>query len=176
MAVSSISPTGMSAALRALDNTPASMFDCVQSANTCQRFFTPPTIISKTIAQTNPGISTALGCGLTAFDNIPSVTAFLPSDSALVAALKGSCSLSAANAKALLDNHVIVGEVVYSPSIVDGAFFKTVAGKDITISIINGVKYVNGAKVLRQDIATTNGVIHIIDKVRHLEEYLDAVS
>jgi uncharacterized surface protein with fasciclin (FAS1) repeats len=47
----------------------------------------------------------------------------------------------------------------------DGKFAKTVNGKDIKISIDNGV-YLNGAsKVVSTDISCTNGVIHVIDSV-----------
>ena len=41
---------------------------------------------------------------------------------------------------------------------------KTVNGQAITISTEDGVK-VDGAKVLKTDIETSNGVIHVIDSV-----------
>jgi uncharacterized surface protein with fasciclin (FAS1) repeats len=41
---------------------------------------------------------------------------------------------------------------------------KTVQGSDITISTTGGVS-VNNAKVIKTDIAASNGVIHVIDTV-----------
>jgi uncharacterized surface protein with fasciclin (FAS1) repeats len=41
---------------------------------------------------------------------------------------------------------------------------KTVQGQEITIDATDGVK-VNGAKVVKADIETSNGVIHVIDTV-----------
>ena len=40
----------------------------------------------------------------------------------------------------------------------------TVQGGDVTIDLDNGVM-VNDASVVQADIETTNGVIHVIDKV-----------
>jgi uncharacterized surface protein with fasciclin (FAS1) repeats len=41
---------------------------------------------------------------------------------------------------------------------------KTVQGQDVTIDATDGVK-INGAKVVKADIETSNGVIHVIDTV-----------
>jgi uncharacterized surface protein with fasciclin (FAS1) repeats len=41
----------------------------------------------------------------------------------------------------------------------------TVNGKDVTINITDGKVTVNGAEVVIADIATDNGVIHVINKV-----------
>jgi uncharacterized surface protein with fasciclin (FAS1) repeats len=56
--------------------------------------------------------------------------------------------------------------VAYSPSLVDGAFFKAGNGEDITITVkADGTKYANGIKIVRQDIIVENGVVHIVDGV-----------
>jgi uncharacterized surface protein with fasciclin (FAS1) repeats len=55
--------------------------------------------------------------------------------------------------------------VAYSPSLVDGAFFKAGNGEDITIEVKNGTKFANGIKIVQQDIIVENGVVHIIDGV-----------
>jgi len=44
-------------------------------------------------------------------------------------------------------------------------YAKTVQGENITITSINGTLMVNGAKVINEDIKTSNGVIHVIDTV-----------
>ena len=41
---------------------------------------------------------------------------------------------------------------------------KTVEGSEITIDATNGVM-INNAKVIKADIETSNGVIHVIDTV-----------
>jgi len=56
--------------------------------------------------------------------------------------------------------------VAYSPSLVDGAFFKAGNGEDITITVTaDGVKFANGIQIVQQDIIVENGVVHIIDGV-----------
>lgn len=56
--------------------------------------------------------------------------------------------------------------VAYSPSLVDGAFFKAANGEDITITVDrNGTKFANGVKIVQQDVIVENGVVHIIDGV-----------
>ncbi len=42
---------------------------------------------------------------------------------------------------------------------------KTVNGKSVTIMDHNGAVMVDNAKVIKTDIAASNGVIHVIDSV-----------
>jgi len=42
---------------------------------------------------------------------------------------------------------------------------KTTEGQSITIKTMNGGVMVNDAHVIKADIATSNGVIHVIDTV-----------
>jgi uncharacterized surface protein with fasciclin (FAS1) repeats len=63
----------------------------------------------------------------------------------------------------ILTFHVVSGKVTAA----DAAKLtsaKTVQGQEITIDATDGVK-VNGAKVVKADIETPNGVIHVIDTV-----------
>ena len=48
--------------------------------------------------------------------------------------------------------------------VVKQSSLKTVQGQSITIDTKGGAK-VNGANIVKTDIATDNGVIHVIDKV-----------
>ena len=46
----------------------------------------------------------------------------------------------------------------------DGASYQTLANETLTISIKNGVYFVNGAKIISSNTILTNGVAHVIDK------------
>jgi uncharacterized surface protein with fasciclin (FAS1) repeats len=63
----------------------------------------------------------------------------------------------------VLTYHVLAGKFMAADVIkLDSA--KTVNGQSVTIAAINGVK-VDGANVVKTDIETDNGVIHVIDSV-----------
>ncbi|MEL6919441.1 MAG: fasciclin domain-containing protein [Pseudomonadota bacterium] len=64
---------------------------------------------------------------------------------------------------AILTYHVVPGKVM-STDLSDDMTAATVQGEDITIDLDNGVM-VNDATVVTADIETSNGVIHVIDKV-----------
>lgn len=63
----------------------------------------------------------------------------------------------------VLTYHVLPGKVM-AADVVKLTSAKTVQGKSVTIATINGVK-VDGANVIKTDIETDNGVIHVIDSV-----------
>ena len=65
--------------------------------------------------------------------------------------------------QSILTYHVVPGKVM-AAQVVNLTSAKTVNGQAITISTGDGVK-VDGAKVLKTDIETSNGVIHVIDSV-----------
>ncbi|WP_235801766.1 fasciclin domain-containing protein [Ureibacillus manganicus] len=64
--------------------------------------------------------------------------------------------------KDILLYHVVPGKVL-SSDLKDGMKVKTLAGKEVTISL-NPVQ-VNESNVVKPDIEATNGVIHVIDAV-----------
>ena len=64
---------------------------------------------------------------------------------------------------AVLTYHVVPGKVM-SSDLTDDAMVATVQGSDVTIDLDNG-PMVNDANVTTADIETSNGVIHVIDKV-----------
>ena len=64
---------------------------------------------------------------------------------------------------AVLTYHVVPGKVM-STDLKDDMKAATVQGQEVTIDLDNGAM-VNDAKVVTADIETTNGVIHVIDKV-----------
>ncbi|MEL6436223.1 MAG: fasciclin domain-containing protein [Pseudomonadota bacterium] len=64
---------------------------------------------------------------------------------------------------AVLTYHVVPGKVM-STDLSDDMTAATVQGQDITIDLDSGVM-INDATVVTADIETSNGVIHVIDKV-----------
>ncbi|QDS77288.1 hypothetical protein FKW77_004308 [Venturia effusa] len=126
------------------------------------KLLTTPTKLSTTLRDIAPAAFNKLINGFRAYDNIPSSTFFIPSDTALA----NSCSytLAAGQARTLINAQSVKGVVAYSPTLVDGAFFKSGNGEDITITVkADGTKFANGIKIVRQDIIVENGVVHIID-------------
>jgi uncharacterized surface protein with fasciclin (FAS1) repeats len=93
-------------------------------------------------------------------------TVFAPTDEAfakipkadLDALLKDKAKLTA-----VLTYHVVAGKVM-AADVVKLKEAKTVQGSSIKIDTMKGVK-VDGANVVKTDIACSNGVIHVIDSV-----------
>ena len=65
----------------------------------------------------------------------------------------------------ILKYHVVSGKVLAS-DVVKLNSATTVEGQDVSIKVMNGSVFLNGSsKVLKTDIAASNGVIHVIDTV-----------
>lgn len=94
-------------------------------------------------------------------------TVFAPTDEAFAKLPKGTVEALLKDKKkltAVLTYHVVAGKVMAA----DAAKLtnaKTVNGQSIKISAKNGRVMINNAKVIKADIETTNGVIHVIDTV-----------
>ena len=66
--------------------------------------------------------------------------------------------------QAILKFHVVSGKVM-AADVVKLSKAKTVQGQEVKIEVKGDTVMVNGAKVLKTDIACKNGVIHVIDTV-----------
>ena len=64
----------------------------------------------------------------------------------------------------ILKAHVVAGRVM-AADVVKTSAAKAVSGDTLTIATRDGGVTVDGAKVVKTDIAATNGVIHVIDSV-----------
>ena len=93
-------------------------------------------------------------------------TVFAPTDEAFAALPEGTLEALLADKEkltAVLTYHVVAGKVMASDVVkIDEA--ATVQGGKVTVDASNGVK-INNATVVKADIVTTNGVIHVIDTV-----------
>jgi uncharacterized surface protein with fasciclin (FAS1) repeats len=93
-------------------------------------------------------------------------TVFAPTDAAFAALPEGTLEALLADKEALtrvLTYHVVPGKVMAADVVkLDSA--TTVQGQSVRIDTSSGVK-VNDANVVQADIVTSNGVIHVIDRV-----------
>jgi uncharacterized surface protein with fasciclin (FAS1) repeats len=98
-------------------------------------------------------------------------TVFAPTDDAFAKLPKGTVEgllKDIPKLKAVLTYHVVAGKVM-AAEVVKLKTAKTVQGQDVKIDaskwhLHKNVK-INDANVIKTDIATDNGVIHVIDKV-----------
>jgi uncharacterized surface protein with fasciclin (FAS1) repeats len=96
------------------------------------------------------------------------LTVFAPTDAAFKAVPKATLTKLAADRTALrrvLLYHVVKGDVS-AAKVVTLRSAKTLAGPKITIRVKGGSVYLNGTtKVVKTDVAASNGRIHVIDHV-----------
>jgi uncharacterized surface protein with fasciclin (FAS1) repeats len=95
-------------------------------------------------------------------------TVFAPTDEAFAKLPKGTVEEllkpeNKAKLAGILTYHVLAGKVMAAD--VKTSMAKTVNGKELNIKAGGDGVTVNDAKVVKTDIATSNGVIHVIDTV-----------
>ena len=93
-------------------------------------------------------------------------TLFAPTDEAFKKLPPGAWDgllKDSAKLKAVLNYHVVSGHFIARE--VEGGEMMTLQGSTLTAAVAFGDLSVNGARVTRRDIVTTNGIIHEIDTV-----------
>jgi len=96
-------------------------------------------------------------------------TVFAPTDEAFAKLPAGTVESllkpeNKSKLQSILTYHVVPGKVMANDVVkLDSA--KTVQGQSVSIRTTDGGVLVNGAKVVKADIETSNGVIHVIDTV-----------
>jgi uncharacterized surface protein with fasciclin (FAS1) repeats len=96
-------------------------------------------------------------------------TVFAPTDEAFAKLPAGTLEAllkpeNKAKLQRILTAHVVAGKVM-AADVVKISSAKSVSGDTLAIASRNGGVTVDGAKVVKTDIAATNGVIHVIDSV-----------
>ena len=96
-------------------------------------------------------------------------TVFAPTDAAFMKLPKGTVENllkpeNKAKLAAILTYHVVPGKVMSKDIVGKKLEAKTVQGQTVAVDATSGIK-VGNAKVTQADIATSNGVIHVIDTV-----------
>ncbi len=95
-------------------------------------------------------------------------TVFAPTDEAFAKLPKGTVEdllkpENKAKLVAILTYHVVAGKVMAAD--VKTMKAKTVNGQSLDVKVADGVVTVDNAKVVKTDVAASNGVIHVIDTV-----------
>lgn len=96
-------------------------------------------------------------------------TVFAPTDEAFAKLPKGTVESllkpeNKAKLQAILTYHVVPG-AVKAADVVKLTGATTVQGQNVDIKVADGKVMVDGAQVIKTDIETSNGVIHVIDSV-----------
>lgn len=139
---------------------------------------TPPTdlkdVLSSSLTSRSPGGFAQLGGALQKvnlldqLNNGASTTVFAPIDDAFAAINTTVAGLTNDQLSSVLQNHVL-SSVVYSPQLPDTPSATAASGAQLNFTIEDGVAYVSlnqtRARILRSDVATKNGVVHVIDTV-----------
>ena len=123
-------------------------------------------------------------------DETGTFTVLAPTNDAfadLLARLDGFDSLDDFNTEPLQDllasilaYHVVSGASVTSGDLTEGQVITTVQGETLTVSLSGGASFIDAAgesaAVTTADVATSNGTVHLIDKVLLPQAALDALS
>jgi uncharacterized surface protein with fasciclin (FAS1) repeats len=121
------------------------------------------------------GSFTTLAAALQAADLVDTLkgdgpfTVFAPTDEAFAKLPAGTVESllkpeNKAKLQAILTYHVVAGSVS-SSEVVKLKSAKTVNGQSVAIKVADGGVSIDGANVVKADIQTSNGVIHVIDSV-----------
>jgi uncharacterized surface protein with fasciclin (FAS1) repeats len=97
------------------------------------------------------------------------LTVFAPTDEAFAALPAGTVEEllkpeNKAKLAAILTYHVVAGKVT-AADVVKLESATTLQGQDVKIAVKDGKVMINNATVVKADIMTSNGVIHVIDTV-----------
>jgi len=130
---------------------------------------TPPASIAATAY--NEGIQTLIQTlerpGIDLLDTVEDlkdVTIFAPTDGAFDSAESTISGLNEDGIKSALTYHVAKG-VGYNTDFLHGQVIPTVNGKLLSVTVTNGTVSINGARIVKTDLLTRNGVIHVIESV-----------
>jgi uncharacterized surface protein with fasciclin (FAS1) repeats len=96
-----------------------------------------------------------------------SYTVFAPTDKAFSKVPKATLDALAKDKtklRAVLLYHVAKGKLT-AAKVVKRHSIKTLNGKRVSVRVRNGKVFVGGARVVTPDVAASNGVIHVINKV-----------
>jgi hypothetical protein len=98
--------------------------------------------------------------------NATDVTFFIPNSAAGLVSWTNvtSHAKNETNVLDILKYHIVVHDLVYSSDFKDGMNLTTSTGKNVSITIVNGIILVNQATITTRDYLVANGVVHVIDR------------
>jgi uncharacterized surface protein with fasciclin (FAS1) repeats len=145
---------------------------------TYTRFLTLPAYCTNTLSTI--GLSSMLtSVNLTnstdEWNGNPGLTCLSPTNQAFQGAGNPEITDSEDGLNSILDSHTIEN-VQYTTGLQNGQVLQSEANTTIIVTIKNGSMYFNNAKVIRANVVTKNGVIHVLDSVRwvtkaHIDAY-----
>lgn len=91
------------------------------------------------------------------------LTIFAPSNEAFQKIGSAVGNLTTEQLTQILGYHVVNGTVAYSSGLMNMSV-PTLAGPNVTITVVDGAVFVNSARVIIPDVLVANGVVHVIDK------------
>jgi uncharacterized surface protein with fasciclin (FAS1) repeats len=94
-------------------------------------------------------------------------TVFAPTDAAFAKVPKATLTAlkhDRAKLRAVLLYHVLTGKVTAAKGVKLGSV-KTLNGQSLKIRVSHGKVTIGGARIVKTDVAASNGVIHVIDRV-----------
>ncbi|KAK0649321.1 FAS1 domain-containing protein, partial [Cercophora newfieldiana] len=91
-------------------------------------------------------------------DNRTSITFLAPDDTVLP-------DRPDAELVQVLREHILLGSPAYTPLLVNGATYATLAGTTVSVEIRGPDFFVGGAKILNGDAIVKNGVVHTVDRL-----------
>ena len=103
------------------------------------------------------------------WDGHPGLTCLSPSNEAFGKAGSPQSTGSEDALNDVLDHHTI-DSAQFTSGLRDGQVLQSEAETPIVVTIKNGTIYFNNAKVIRANVVTKNGVIHVLDSVRWITQ------
>ena len=92
------------------------------------------------------------------------LTVFAPTDAAFAKATLAALAHNRKELRAVLLYHVLKGRIT-AAKLVKLHSVKTLNGQSLRVRVKNGVVTVGGVRVIKTNIAASNGIIHVIDGV-----------
>jgi uncharacterized surface protein with fasciclin (FAS1) repeats len=138
----------------------SSGLDCAQPATVVDALVKNGNFKTLTAAVTAAGLGEALSAP-------GDKTVFAPTDAAFAALPAGTVEAllqDIPTLKTILTNHVVSGKADAVTALNAGSA-QSLAGNTLQVTEKGGFLYVNGVKVILNDIYTGNGVVHVIDAV-----------
>ncbi|KAI9003384.1 FAS1 domain-containing protein [Hyaloraphidium curvatum] len=141
--------------------------------NVLDQVLVPP--VTPVLTLTNAGLTEFLRAAqatslMPALNTLPGVTMFVPNNAAITSWIASQNATSIQYPSQIADvlrYHVVQG-VLYSYNFTDGVGYRTAQGDPVFFSGSIGNFSIGNAKIIVQDLLTTNGVIHVIDQVLDL--------
>lgn len=107
----------------------------------------------------------AMGIGkqLDSINWAPDITVFAPNNAAFQRINAITANAPDSEIARALNYHVIPGQVVHSSDMTNKTL-PTIEGTDVHMSVIDGVAFINSAKIVATDLLVNNGVLHVLEK------------